>query len=121
LKKLDFVIIIVAVLVACALFFFWIFKFGDSGSYAVVYLNGEEKNRYALSENINDLIQSENGVNEIQILDGSVSIISADCADKICVNHVPIYRNNESIICLPHKMVVEIQNDDKKYIDAVTN
>lgn len=33
---------------------------------------------------------------------------AADCPDQICVHHIPIKGGGESIICLPHKLVVEI-------------
>ncbi len=33
---------------------------------------------------------------------------AADCPDQICVHHIPIKGGGESIICLPHKLVVEM-------------
>lgn len=33
---------------------------------------------------------------------------AADCRDQICVHHIPIADGGESIICLPHKLAVEI-------------
>ena len=36
---------------------------------------------------------------------------SADCKDQICVHHKPISGIHESIICLPHKLVIEIVGD----------
>ncbi len=38
----------------------------------------------------------------------SVSMDAADCRDQICVHHIPITGSGESIICLPHKLAVEI-------------
>lgn len=46
----------------------------------------------------NLLVLSENGV----------AMEAADCRDQICVNHRPVSRGGESIICLPHRLVVEI-------------
>lgn len=43
--------------------------------------------------------------------DGQVRMESADCKDQICVHHKPISGNHESIICLPHKLVVEFTGD----------
>ena len=45
----------------------------------------------------------------IEIKDGEVSVKEADCPDKICVNHKKISNVGESIICLPHKLVIEIR------------
>lgn len=79
----------------------------------------KKKARYSLSENITDTIETENGINEIEIKDGEVSMVYADCRDQICVNHVPINKEHESIICLPHKVVVEIENGEENDIDVV--
>lgn len=37
---------------------------------------------------------------------------AADCPDQICVHHIPIKGSGESIICLPHKLVVEIRGGE---------
>lgn len=36
----------------------------------------------------------------------------ADCPDKLCVKKGGVYRVSESIICLPHEVVVEIKKND---------
>jgi hypothetical protein len=47
--------------------------------------------------------------NVMLIEDNCVNIIDADCPDKVCVNHSSIESVGETIICLPHKLVVEIK------------
>lgn len=42
------------------------------------------------------------------VTDGIVTMEAADCRDQICVRHIPIENDRESIICLPHKLVVGI-------------
>lgn len=46
--------------------------------------------------------------NLLHIAKGTVTMEAADCKDQICVRHKPIAANRENIICLPHRMVVEI-------------
>ncbi len=54
----------------------------------------------------------ENGsYNILHITDGVVTMEASDCKDQICVGHKPIAKNRENIICLPHKLVVEIAGD----------
>ena len=43
----------------------------------------------------------------------------ANCHNQDCVKQGKINDMSKSIICLPHKVVVEIQSDDRKY-DAVS-
>lgn len=47
--------------------------------------------------------------NLLTVSASGVSMEAADCPDQICVHHIPIKSGGESIICLPHKLVVEIQ------------
>lgn len=51
--------------------------------------------------------------NLIAVADGKVTMEAADCRDQICVHHRPISAGYESIICLPHKLVVEISGGEK--------
>lgn len=53
-------------------------------------------------------IKQDMGNNKVVIVDGKVSVTEADCPDKICQKHTPISKVGETIICLPHKVVVEV-------------
>lgn len=89
---------------------------------AVVYLEGKEKGRYALSDNITIEIRQENGdCNILEIKNGKAQITEASCPDKVCVRHRPVSRQGESLICLPNQMVVEIENGEDADVDAGTN
>lgn len=46
--------------------------------------------------------------NLFSVSDGRVRMEAADCPDQTCVHHIPISETGENIICLPHKLVVEI-------------
>ena len=43
----------------------------------------------------------------------------ADCPDQICVRHKAISKSGESIVCLPHKVVVEISSEEEQDVDIV--
>ena len=119
MKRLDFIIITAIILIAAALYFSGILKPGESGGYAVIYVDGSEIKRLPLSADTEYVIKSGGGENTLLIEEGKAKMISADCPDKVCVEHVPIYRQNESIICLPHKVVVEIENGENNDIDII--
>ena len=61
------------------------------------------------------------GYNLLIIEDGAASIEEASCPDKICVNHKPVDKKGETLVCLPNKVVVEIQNGEEADVDASTN
>lgn len=112
--KNDVVLAVVITLLATAgLLLFNLLK--TQGDYVSVKINGEEKYRYSLSENVDTVIytgENNNQENRLIIENNQAYIISASCPDKICVGHRPVSNVNESIVCLPHKVVVEIVSDE---------
>ena len=59
-------------------------------------------------------IPEKNGTNVMQIKDGKVTMKKADCKDQICADHKAIEKSGETIVCLPHKVVIEIRSEDGK-------
>ena len=55
--------------------------------------------------------------NVLKIRSGQASMIEADCPDLICVHHKPISRQGESIVCLPHKVIVEVTGEESAQED----
>ncbi len=91
------------------------------GKYAVVKINGKATCSYSLSENRRETLSYERNFENILVIkDGETFIESANCKDKICVEHRKIKNSGESIVCLPHRLVVEIVDSlgDEK-IDVV--
>lgn len=52
--------------------------------------------------------------NIIKIKDGKAFVSDADCSDKICIHMYPIHNVGETIICLPHRLFLEVYSKDKK-------
>lgn len=63
------------------------------------------------------LLPKKGDFNLLSVANGEVSMAAADCRDQICVRHRPVSDDGESIICLPHKLVVEIMSStqDSEY------
>lgn len=57
--------------------------------------------------------------NVLLCLNGEVRMIESSCPDQICVHHSGICMAGENIICLPHKIVVEIIGDKGHELDGV--
>ena len=51
------------------------------------------------------------GKNILVIKNGSAYVSEADCPDKICTAHRAISKTGESIVCLPHKLVLTIESE----------
>lgn len=54
-------------------------------------------------------LPSSRHYNLLAVTDGRVTMEAADCRDQICVRHIPIQNDRESIICLPNQLVIEIR------------
>lgn len=57
-------------------------------------------------------IATDGGYNRLVVQDGVAYMDTADCPDGICAAHRPISRMGESIVCLPHKVVVTVVTAD---------
>lgn len=117
MKKGDIILIFLILLVAGSAFGICRAFTGNGGGEAVVYVDGEEKGRYSLNED--RTIEINGGTNTLVIEDGSARMEKADCPDQVCVRHSAISRNGESIICLPHEIVVSIEDGEAAGADAV--
>ena len=110
------IILIAAILLVAAVGLLYLFVFRSVGDTVKVTVDGELYGVYSLSEDVVvDIITGENGkgLNRLIIRDGKTYMEEASCPDGICVSHRPIFRNGESIVCLPNKVVVSIftEND----------
>ena len=89
---------------------------------AVVTVDGVEYGRYPLSEDHTETILFDDGsYNCFTIQDGYVSMSEASCPDQICVHHSPVHQNKETIVCLPDKVVITIENGEESGIDVLVH
>ncbi|MBQ1231614.1 MAG: NusG domain II-containing protein [Clostridia bacterium] len=92
---------------------FLIFSFSmKEGKYALVTVDGEQVYKHSLNEDDETVILGANSSsgeqNVLVIKDGKAFVKSANCPDKICVSHRKISKTGETIVCLPHKVVVSV-------------
>lgn len=105
------IIFIAALLLMAAAGLVYLFVFRDSGNVVEVTVDGEVYGVYSLSENITCEIRTgknDENINRFVIADGKVYMQDASCPDGICVAHRPIFRDGESIVCLPNRVVVTV-------------
>lgn len=54
--------------------------------------------------------EDESGSNMVFVEKGHIRVSWADCPDQVCVNQGYISDGTVPIVCLPHKLIVEIVN-----------
>lgn len=100
--------LIVGVIALCVAGIIFLKMNSKPGGKVTLSVDGDVVETFSLSEDTEYIIATDDGMNTVVIKEGVVSVSKADCPDKVCVNHTPIDSEGETIICLPHKLVIEI-------------
>ena len=105
-KKKDLIFALIVLLLAGVLYLFHEMTGDGVANKVVVTVDGETLGYYDLNKN--QTIEINDGSNILKIQDGKANMSEAVCPDKLCVNQRAISKSNESIICLPNKVVVKV-------------
>ena len=92
-----------------------------NGVYLVVTIDNQIYGSYSLEKDQQIDIKDSDGVitNSIGISNGKVSMIEANWPDQICMHHKEIEYGNETIICLPNKVILSIESTENSKIDVI--
>ena len=118
MKKTDLLLVAGALIIAAGIWFFYSAG-AEKGLGVEITVDGESKAFLPLDEDDSIRIDTDEGYNVITIKDGEVTVTEADCRDQICVEHKKIKKTGETIVCLPHKLVVTVTGDEPGDFDAV--
>ena len=106
-KKRNDIILIICVVVAAVICF------------AAVKVNGKITASYPIDTDKTVTVEGINGgKNILKISEGTADMIDADCPDQTCVKKHSIKYEGETIVCLPHKVVISIDNSANTDEDA---
>ena len=111
-KRRNDVIFIAALLAAVMLLGAGMYFFRGDGDTVTITVDGALYGTYPLTVDTAVDIPTDGGYNRLVVRDGAAFMDAADCPDGICAAHHPISRNGESIVCLPHKVVVTVITAD---------
>ena len=65
-------------------------------------------------------IETDLGYNVVSVHGGRICIKEADCPDCSCVKQGEISKKGDKLVCLPHKLIVEVDSEDETELDSVT-
>ncbi|MGN0435143.1 MAG: NusG domain II-containing protein [Wujia sp.] len=107
LNKNDIILFLVVLILA--LIVLVIFHWTKAPGYQVrLTVDGRELVVLAMDKNQEYVVDNDYGKNVVIIENNRVYVREADCPDKICVDYKPIDEVGETIICLPHRLVIEV-------------
>lgn len=117
-------LIVTAVLI-CAVVMIGPWQSAQSSELTVVVhdANGDVR-RLPLNQDAHIDIHTDLGSNTVVISGGSARMEEADCPNGDCTRQLPINKPGQQIICLPHKLWIEVRGSDDKQsamdVDAVS-
>lgn len=115
IKKTKFWIILFSAVFVLGCGVFLLLKYsGGAGTTAEVWLDGEviyTIDLDAVTIPYDITVESEYGMNVIHVEHGAISVTEADCPDHICVDQGAISDSYIPIVCMPHRLVIEIEDE----------
>ena len=114
-------IFICAVCILFVLLSFFAVKKANNGNTVLIEVMGKEYARYDLNsvETPQTLeIKTQLGYNKVIIEPDGVYVLEADCPDKTDVKTGKISKAGETIVCLPHKVVITLCGEGE--VDATS-
>ena len=106
-------ILVLAILLCAGAFLLYTNLTRSDGAYAVAYVSGKEVARYPLGKPAETVLRTAaSGTNTLVIRDGCAAVTAASCPDGLCVNQGAIRYENQTIVCLPNELVVQIEGGE---------
>lgn len=113
-KRLNLILVLAIAAIACVgLVATRLMGANTNADMATVVIRDGEQNVYELplSQNTTKSVTTDLGTNLIEIKDGRVHVEEADCPNQDCVHQGWIDAAGEQIVCLPHKLTVDIVDE----------
>ena len=87
----------------------------DAGGQVEVRTAGELYGVYDLDKDQTVTVRQGSHENEFEIRDGQVRMLRANCRNHDCIQQGAISRTGETIVCLPHKVVLEVTGGEEDF------
>lgn len=113
-KTLLWAVLFAVIALLAAGFYFW-HPAGNIGQTAVIYVDGEIYDTVDLSAvavPYEFTVKTEYGYNTVRVSPGAIEVAEADCSEQVCVNQGTITDGLIPITCLPHHMVIRIEEPE---------
>lgn len=113
MRKGDIALIIIAALFLVL----WLIP-KPEGATVTIMVDGDFYKSVPLDTDTEIVVESEYGKNTVIIKNSEVSVTDADCPDKLCEKD-SISKSGESIVCLPNRLCVTVEGENKKEVDVI--
>ncbi len=100
--------------------FFGMQYFSLSGSTVIVELKDLVVYKSDLTENRKITVRGDYGDVRIQVNEGRVAVVHADCPNKVCVRTGWRSLAGDVVICVPNRVLIRIVGEQTKHIRGIT-
>ena len=112
MKKNDVVLGGGILAIALVLFLVMHLTRNEAGNQIQITVDGVVYGTYSLEKNQVIEVKEDDFYNRIRIQDGAAYMEEANCPDGYCEEQGKISGHTQTIVCLPHKLVVEILENE---------
>ncbi len=116
----DKILIVLCVLFNAGLFYYFGSGMGQ-GSWVVIEVDQKRVARYSLSKDRITHVEGPLGITEIEIRDGKARILRSPCKLKVCIKSGYIQYADRISVCLPNRVVVRVEGNTERGLDAVVS
>lgn len=118
-KSWDIIIIVFFSVLSLVPFFIFSYTLAEkteenSINVAVISVGNQEIQRVTLTDNMGvdilNIPEIDCSPDTVEVNNDQIRIKGSTCPQQICVNRGYISKPGETIICLPHKMIIEIKS-----------
>lgn len=122
MKAKHWIFLLSGILMISFLLLFLPYLFQPENPIAEIYQNGvliQTVSLHDVSSPYTIPISQKGKENILLVSEGSIRMESANCPDKLCVHQGEIHTGSAPIVCLPHRLVIQIKNGTSS-VDAVS-
>lgn len=111
-------IILILCMAVLVIYFFYPKKTAD---YVEITVDGKLYKQCSLKKDCSiPIIQDGKITNILEIKEEKVFMKEADCPDQLCIKQGTMGYAGESIVCLPHRVVVQVKTKQNAVYDSMT-
>ena len=98
--------------------FLWITR--QAGGTVTVQIDGKTVMELPLNKDTELVLGEGEHTNTLVVRGGTARVAEASCPDRLCVGQGSIQYAGESIVCLPHRLVITVQGGAGNGLDGST-
>lgn len=79
----------------------------------IVKVDNHQVKKLPLAKDQKWRYQKNGKINIVQVKNHKIRVIDANCKDQVCVKEGWKSKSGDTIVCLPHKFLIEIKNESQ--------